>query len=202
MINLLPPDLKNSYRYGLRNVWLVHWAIALSLGVVGIFVISTAGLIYMQQTAHSYSGQISQAQSSLQRQNLHATQTQVKEITSSLKLAVQVLSKEVLFSKLLARLATLTPSNVILTDLSITQAQTAVTIAARTTDYTAATQMQVNLADPGNTIFSRADIVNITCTSRAGAAPGSIEANYPCTVTIQALFAANNPFLLINDKGR
>jgi hypothetical protein len=197
VINLLPPEVKDSYRYALRNTRLVRWVVALSLGLVGLAVISTAGIIYMRQTTQGYAKPLADAKASLQQQNLSATQAQVKDISGNLKLAVQVLSKEVLFSKLIVRLANITPNNAVLTDLTILQAETAVTITARAVDYTAATQMQVNLADPNNKIFSRADIQSIVCDSSATA--GSFEAQYPCTVTIKALFATNNPFLLIND---
>src|ERR1035438_10903649 len=101
MINLLPPELKQSYRYAYRNVSLVRWVIAFGLGFIGLAFISIAGLVYMQQTTQTYATQVSQEQTLLYQQNLSATQKQVQDISGSLKLAVQVLSKEVLFSKLL-----------------------------------------------------------------------------------------------------
>lgn len=194
MINLLPPDLKEAYYYAHRNVKLVRWVVAFSVALVGLLAISTGGLIYLQQTHQAYAAEIDSKQASLKDQNQAGAQAQVKDISSSLKLAVQVLSKEVLFSKLLTQLATVTPSNAVLTDLTINESQSAVSITALTTDYAAATQLQVNLADPANKIFSSADIVNIIC--GAGSAADS---HYPCTVTLRALFAANNPFLFIND---
>lgn len=189
--------MKASYRYAHRNVRLVRWAVAFGLSLAGLAVISTAGLIYIQQTARSYDQQIADAQTTLNQQQLTATETQVQGLSSSLRLAVQVLSKEVLFSKLLEQLATVTPSQAVLTDLNISQSESAVDITALTTSYNAATQLQVNLADPDNKIFSSADIVSISCTSSS--TPGSVSAQYPCSVVIRALFAANNPFLFIND---
>jgi hypothetical protein len=56
--------------------------------------------------------------------------------------------------------------------------------------------VQVNLADPTNKIFSKADIVSITCSSSNALSP-----LYPCTVNVRALFVTNNPFLFINSKG-
>ena len=200
MINLLPPDMKNAYRFARRNVTLSHWVIALSIGLIGLFLISTAGLIYMHQIADSYNKPLAASQASLHKQNLSATQATVKDISNNLQLAVQVLSKEVLFSKLIVRIATLTPSNTVLTDLTISQAETAVTITARATDYNNATQFQVNLVDPSDKLFSHADLQSIICDTGT-AAPSTTEARYPCVVAIKALFATNNPYLLINDKG-
>jgi len=122
-----------------------------------------------------------------------AVQKQVTDISNNLKLAVQVLSQEILFSKLLKQLASVTPRNATLTNLSISDTQKGVDITAQTANYDAATQLQINLADPKNQIFAKADIITINCGSTVGI-------RYPCTVNIRALFAANNPFLFINDK--
>ena len=198
MINLLPPELKQSYHYAVRNVRLVRWAFMCGLSLVGLAVISTAGLIYVQQSTRSYDDQIATGQALLKEEKLSSTQTEIKDISSSLKLAVQVLSKEVLFSKLLTQLATITPSNSVLTSLNISQSQTSVDVTALSTDYNAAAQLQVNLADPANKLFSKADIVSVNCGS--GGSSGS-DSKYPCTATIRALFASNNPYLFINDGG-
>ena len=193
IINLLPPDLKEAYHYAHRNVRLVRWTIICLVSLAGLAVISTVGLIYIEQTSRSYDTQISADEASLRDQHLSATQAKVKDISDSLRLAVQVLSKEVLFSKLLAQLAEITPSNAVLTDLNISQAQTSVDISALATDYNAATQLQVNLADPSNKLFSKADIVSITCGGN------SASSAYPCSVIIRAVFVQNNPYLFIND---
>lgn len=190
MINLLPPDLKESYHYAHRNVRLVRWAVACLISLAGLAVISTVGLIYIQQTSRSYDSQIAAAETSLEDQHLTATQTKVKDISDSLTLAVKVLSKEVLFSNLLARLAMIMPNKTVLTDLNISQTQRSVDISALAVDYNSATQVQVNLTDPDNKLFDKAEIVNITC-----GGPGT----YPCAITIRAMFVKNNPFLFIND---
>jgi len=194
MINLLPPELKQDYYYAHRNVRLVHWVVTFGLSFVLLIVISTAGVIYLHQLSESYLTEISAKQSSLSKQNLTATQTQVKDVTNSLKLAVQVLSKEVLFSKLLAQLATVTPANVSLTDLSITDTKGGISLTAGATDYAAATQFQVNITDPNNKIFAVADINGIICDGR--------NPKYPCNATYRALFVTNNPFLFINAGGK
>jgi len=193
MINLLPPELKEAYRYAHRNVRLVRWTVACALSLVGLAVISTFGLIYIQQTSRAYDVQISSTKTSLHKQQLGATQAKVKDISSSLKLAVTVLSKELLFSKLLTQLAKITPSRAVLTDLNISQSQSSVDITALATDYNAATQLQANLADPANKLFAKADIVSIACGTNI------TTPLYPCNVTIRALFVQNNPYLFIND---
>lgn len=201
MINLLPPDIKESYHFARRNSRLVRWLLALGLAFAGLAVLSFTGLWYLRQQAQQYQAQISIAEQDLANQNQKQTEKQVKEIGDNLKLAVQVLSKEVLFSQLLKQLAVITPSNTTLSALNISQVQGAVDISANTTDYKAATQLQVNLADPANKIFSKADIVSINCITPTGGSTASPTASrYPCSVTIRALFANNNPFLFIRSN--
>jgi Tfp pilus assembly protein PilN len=196
MINLLPTEVKQEYAYALRNTALRRWVVACALAIVGLGLIATYGLLTMQHSTTTYTKQVATAQSSLDKQNLAATETQVKDISSSFKLVVKVLSKEVLFSKLLKQIATVIPSNVILTNLNISQTAGAIDITAAAADYNTATQVQVNLADPNNKIFSKADIISIVCATNVSTP------KYPCSVQIRALFASNNPYLFINNKGQ
>jgi Tfp pilus assembly protein PilN len=194
MINLLPPQTKNTYRYARHNRKLLHWIIACALSLTGGLLLAGGGYLYLNRAITDTNKQIDGISRQLQAQNLPAVQKKVTSISNNLKLAVQVLSQEVLFSKLLKQLASVTPSNTILTNLTITQSESTVDITAQTTNYDAATQLQVNLADPKNQIFSKADIISISCSG--GASTGK----YPCSVNIRALFATDNPFLFINDQ--
>lgn len=201
MINLLPPDIKDNYRFGRRNSRLIGWLTSIGLAFVGLALLSAGGLWYLKQEAKQYQTQISIAQQDLERQDQKQTEKQVKDISDNLKLAVQVLSKEVLFSQLLKQLAVVTPDNASLSSLTISQVQGAVDISANTTDYDAATQLQVNLADPANKIFSKADIVSINCGTTAAGSTATAS-RYPCQVNVRALFADNNPFLFIRSNAR
>ncbi len=195
MINLLPPQMKEDYGYARRNNSLLHMLFAFGVGLAGLVVIAAAGMLYLHQSAGSYNKQAEQIEAGLQEQKQAETEKQVQEISGSLKLAVQVLSKEVLFSQLLKQLAVVTPSNVNLSGVNISEFGGGIDVSAQALDYDAATQLQVNLADPENKIFAKADIVNIACAS------DNATQRYPCTVTVRALFSPDNPFLFINDKG-
>lgn len=195
MINLLPPAVKESYTYGARNTTLLHWIFAFILGLVGLGIITTYGLVTMQNSSNSYAKQVASAQKQLKEQNLEATEKQVKELSSDFKLVVQVLSQEVLFSKLLKQIATVIPSNAILKGLTINQTSGGIDITAAAKNYENATQLQLNLQDPANKIFTKADIVSINCSTT------SSNTLYPCTVQIRALFSNTNPYLFINSRG-
>lgn len=191
MINLLPPELKQAYRYGRVNRHLIHWIFVFAIGIVGAAVITAFGYLYLNQTANSYKNQIAASNQQLASQNLSTVQNQVKEISNNLNLVVQVLSKQVLFSELLQQLTKLMPPDTNLTGLSISQAQGAIDITAAAKNYSAATQIQVNLTSPNNQLFSKADIVSISCAGTNA---------YPCSVTLRALFSPNSSYMFINNK--
>jgi len=199
MINLLPPETKESYHYARRNSRLIKWVVAFCFAIVGLAAIGAGGIFYINQASKPYDAQIAATQASLQQQDQAGVQKQIQDISNSLKLVVQVLSKEVVFSELLKQMGVITPSNATLSDLSISKVEGALDITANTADYTAATQFQVNMADAENKIFSKADIISINCTAGGEEAGASaIKAKYPCTAIYRALFATDSPFLFIS----
>lgn len=195
MINLLPPELKEQYVFGRRNTSLRRWAVAMAFGLAGVAIVAFSGLFLMEKSIVDNRNQIAALEQRLGDQKLEETRAHAKEITDSVKLAVDVLSREILFSQLLTQIAKVIPQSANLTDLTISQTKGAIELKAESADYTSATQLQVNLEDPANRIFSKADIQGITCSATAP------DPKYPCAVTIKALFNDNNPFLFINKNG-
>ncbi len=197
MINLIPDAVQKDIAYARRNTKLRNWILIFLASIAGVGIITMFGLFYINQNIRNYQSQISRTQEELNSQHIDEVQKKVQGISDSLKLVVQVLSKEVLFSKLIRQIATAIPRNAILTDLDISKIQGGIDISAAATDYSTATQVQVNLQDPANKIFDKADLININCGKvNAGSA---ISGRYPCTVTIRAQFAKTNPFLFINN---
>ncbi len=201
MINLLPPEAKRSYRYAMINDRLLLWVLALVIGLVGLGGVWTYGWVSLHQSINTQSKSVSNLSHILSAENLNGTEAQVQNISNDFSLVVKVLSQEVLFSKLLKQMAATMPQGANLTSLTITSTAkgSGLGITAEATNYTTATQVQINLADPANGIFSKADLVNITCDSTNNGS--SQNSQYPCKVTLQAQFAANNQFLFINQKG-
>lgn len=203
MINLLPPEVKKSYSFARRNVGLRQWVIYCAIALVGLGAIVTYGILSIHQTTTRYQNEISRTENQFKQEKYTETQKQIKDIAGSFKLVVQVLGNEVLFSQILKQIAAITPAKANLTGLNIGQAQTALDITANVPDYDTATQLQVNLSDPANKIFTKADIISINCSSQSAQQAAGTEqtAAYPCNVTIRALFADNNPYLFVNSKG-
>ncbi len=192
MINLLPPDIKENTLYARRNTRLRKWCLAVLSAAIGVVLIATFGQFYIDRSIKSYAAQAEATTEQLKTQKLEETQKEVTNISSSLQLVVQVLSREVLFSKLIQQIGTAIPSGASLSDLSINKVEGGIDLRFNAADYQTATQVQVNLQDQANKIFDKADILNINC-----AASNPNDPRYLCQISIRAQFAKNNPFLFV-----
>jgi len=195
MINLLPPDEKQAKLYGRRNTRLLRWLAGSLIGVVGILVVTFAGILYMNLTIKSYKNRISSAEEQLKVQKLEETQKAVQEMSDSFKLSTQVLSKQVQFSKLIENMGAVMPTGTALSGLTITSLQGGLDLYALAQNHDSSTQIQINLEDPKNKLFDKVDIVSITCSPENLAQFG-----YSCQIQLKARFTTNNQFLLIPQK--
>jgi hypothetical protein len=197
MINLLPPETKQAYHYAERNVGLLRWAIITFACIIGVGVISSYGWLTLEQSISDSNKQAASLESGLEQAKLTETNAKVTEVSNNFKLVEKVLSQQILFSKLLKQMATALPSGASLSGLNIAEISSgsALDVTVDATDYTTATQVQVNLADPDNQIFAKADIQNISCDDNAATDSGK-----PCKITLRTQFANDNPFLFINQK--
>lgn len=195
MINLLPPERKETIRYGRQNVKLLHWLIGFAASIAGVFVIITFGQVYVNQATQDFEEQISRSEQTLAEQNIDEVQAKVQEITNTLTLVGEVLSRQVLFSDLIQAVGSTIPEGAVLTGLTISQIDGGIDLLAEATDYNTATQVQVNLQDVDNPIFASADIISVRCDSQNN--EQDVQVAYPCQINIRALFGENSQFLLI-----
>lgn len=192
MINLLPPDYKENIAYARRNRRLLNWTIALFFALIFLVLIIAGGYLFMHKSIKHQSAQNEQAKQQLKDDKIDETRARLDEISANTKLALQVLSREILFSSLLKQLGTSLPSGTSLQSIQIDKVEGGITLKASAKDVEAATQIQVNLADPKNKIFQQADIESISCAA-------TDSTTQPCTVQIRALFAKDNPYVYISN---
>lgn len=195
MINLLPPDTKQEIVFARRNTILRNWLSAMLIGFTGILVVIGAGLVFIVHSTDNWQKQVIQTEQQLKEQKLQETQTRVTEMSESIKLASQVLSSQVLFSKLMSQVTTVLPSGASLQSLAIQSVTGGIDLTIGAKDYQSGTQAQINLSDPNNKVFEKADIVNISCQTT------DPDNEYPCTTTIRALFGKDNTFQYGSNTG-
>lgn len=194
MINLLPSQTRRDMMYARRNSVLLKWSSTLIISILGATLIIASGLLYLTETTKNYEKRTEAGRQSLKAQNIEETQKKIDEISGNVKLATDVLSKEILFSKVLTQLGAVLPADTSLQQLQIDDLKGGLTLSAGARNFDAASQIQLNLQDPNNRIFEKADIENINCTAPETA---GLAKQYPCVVQIRALFMKDNPFLYI-----
>lgn len=193
MINLTPPEYKESLRFARRNTLLRNWLSG--VGIIILLAVTTIvlGQSYLKAEARQFARANQQSETTLEQRNIDETLNQVENISGNLKLIIQVLSKQILFSELLKQVGSVMPQNSILSGIEISKVAGGIDLVAEAKDYTTATQVQVNLSDSENKLFEKVDIVSIDCNDAE-------DDGYPCTVTLRALFKSNNQFLFINQS--
>lgn len=181
MINLLPPEHILLIRFGRQNSLLRHWIIGALGAIGGLIVILAGGWVYLHQQANDLQNSLTKTNSQLQAQNLAKVQHDAKEITGDIKVINQVLGNEVHFSNLIQDIGKVMPPGTILSSLTLSKINGSLDLRASAKDSSAAAQIAVNLNDPSNGIFTKVDIVNITC--------GNVTSVYHCDGVFKALFS-------------
>ncbi len=193
MINLIPTDHKQAITYARYNSKLVGWLIGIVIAVAGLGLIASGGLFYINQDINHYKASIAESKELLKEENEEETLARVEEVSGQLSLAVDVLSREVLFSKLLPHLGTLMPDGTILENLSLSrELGGGIDLSIGATDEFRASQALANIKADDNLLFTAADANRITCENK--------DTDYVCTAFIRATLVEKNPFMLLNQE--
>lgn len=195
MINLLPPERKEAYHYARRNNVALKAIIGLLVGLSLLVLIVGGSVLFLNNETDDFKDSIAISKSDLEKQDEAKTIERVQDISNSLKLVVNVLEQEVLFSELLKQVGAVMPSGTVLRNLSINgDLSGALDLEAGAINPNSASQVLINLKDPANQLFKTADLIAINCNTTDPA--------YPCTVILRAEFAADNDFMLLSEESQ
>jgi hypothetical protein len=85
MINLLPPDHKQSIVFARRNRTLLHWVIAFAIVLLLIIMVTVAGNMYVNATANSFWDDVKISEKRIESQNLAETQKEAETFSNNLE---------------------------------------------------------------------------------------------------------------------
>lgn len=197
MINLIPTEHKREIHFARLNAKLINWLIGCAIVFAGLAVITAGSLFYLKQDVSSYQRQIDDGNKQLVDQKETETLKQVAEMSGNFNLVVNVLSREVLFSKLLRYVGSVMPEGTVLQDLNLSRdGSRGLTLTIGATAYDRAAQALVNLQSDENLLFKGADATKIDCESNESKDP------YVCAATIRTILTDDNPFLLLNQEAQ
>jgi hypothetical protein len=190
MINLMPTESKTAVLYARRNTSLLRWTIGCLIIIVAMGATVVVGGFYIDNAKHNLTQSIQQTKDTISSQKLDQVQAEAENLSGGVKLIVQVLSKEIKFSKLLQQIGSLMPSGATLGDVQLSnKVNGAIDLTANAVDYQSATQVQVNLQDPKNNLFDKVDTQNVTCSDTSSSS--TINSRYKCQILVRALFKAD-----------
>ena len=191
MINLLPPEIKQEIAFGRKNEKLVRWVTAVVIVIAGIGLLSLFGQFYITKNVKNQQKVSKVSQERMAAQNYEGTKKELQSLSDNVKTVVQILSKQLLFSKMLTTIGSILPSGTVLSDITLSSTDSAIDLSISATDRAAATQAFVNVKDPKNNFFTNADLISINCDSAGGK-------KYPCTATIRVVLKNDSSFYFLN----
>lgn len=195
----MPYDSKDSIKYARLNSKLTKWIIGCVLLIALMIATVFAGVIYIDKTKSSLTKSIDQSKQTIASQKLDSTQKEAEDLSQGVKLIVQVLSKEVQFSKLLQQIGKLMPDGATLGQIQLSsKVSGAIDLTANAEDYKTATQVQVNLQDK-NSIFQRVDSLSVDCNETTTST--TIDARYKCQTQLRALFKPDAAVTFLSTTG-
>lgn len=185
MINLLPPQNVSAIKYGRQNTALRVWLIGTVAAIAGLIIILAGGWVYLDHQSKGFQKTIAASNNQLKLQNIDKVRAESKEITGDINVIDKILSQEVHFSDLIQSIGSYMPPGTVLSTLSLSDKVTgSIDLSASTKDYASAAQIAVNLGSQKDNLFSKVDIVNISC----GSDPAKL---YKCSATYRALFSTS-----------
>lgn len=161
MINLLPPETKESIVYGRKNRALVGWIGAFIVVLIGVLLLTLAGTLYVKAAADSYTDKVASATARIKEQNLEASQKDAEKFSSNLDTVVLLLKDQLLFSKIIKSIGGVLPDGVVLKEINYDTKESTMSLDVIAPTEQAATQAFINISSDANKLFSKADLVQV-----------------------------------------
>ena len=191
MINLLPPDVKAEISYARRNAKLVGWVVALTAVIAGVGFMTAFGVFYIQKNISNQQKVAKIAEERMVSQNVEKTKSELQSLSNNVNTIVQILNKQLLFSKMFTAIGGVLPRGTALNDITLSSAESALDLNIGASSRETATQAFVNISDPKNGFFDKADLITINCSE-------GTDKKYPCTATIRVTLKTDSSFYFLN----
>lgn len=124
-------------------------------------------------------------------QNLESTQKEIETLSNNMKTVLQILNKQLLFSKVLTKIGSVLPVDSALTGVNLSATDSAIELEIVSSNRTAASQAFVNISDPKNGLFEKADLLSVECPKTPSRAD-------PCTTAIKVVIKTDSSFYYLN----
>jgi hypothetical protein len=202
MINLLPPLEKENIIYGRKNRLMIRWVVSIIIVITGICVMTVFGQFFINKNVKSLEGVANITQDRIAKQNLASTQKGILNLSNNFTSVTQLLNKQVLFSKIFTKIGSIMPEGAILSSITLSTSNKSLDVNVIAKDREAATQAFVNLNDPKNGLFDKADLVTVGCQTKTDPKTSTSvqaqNAKYPCNALIKVTIKTDSSFYFLS----
>lgn len=197
MINLLPTDLKEEINFGRKNRVLLHWITAIVSVIALVGIMTIFGLININNNTKSLEAAAKITQDRISAQNLDEVQKDIRELSNNFTTITQLLKRQLIFSKLFVKIGSIIPNGAILSGISLSTSVSSLDLNIIAVDRNSATQSFVNISDPENGLFDKADLLNVSCVQVTANTPETAT-KYPCNSTIKVTMKTDSSYYFLN----
>jgi hypothetical protein len=198
MINLMPDYMREEVGFARQNYVLLKWLMAIAVVIIGVGCMTVFGQYYIDRNAKNLEAAAEITQQRISAQNLQATQTDIQSLSNNFTAVTQLLKRQLLFSKMFVKIGSIVPSGAILRGITLsTTTSAAIDLNVIAINRDAATQAFVNISDPANGLFDKADLLSVSC-STVSAESSALTAKYPCSAMIKVVIKTDSSFYFLN----
>jgi hypothetical protein len=191
MINLLPDQIKEEIVYAKRNCVVVKWICSVLLIIVILVGMTIFGQIFINKNASSIQSVTELTNQRIEDQNLESTQQDIEALSTNFKTVTQLLSQQLLFSKLFTKIGSIMPADAILSGITLIADESSIDLNIAATNKEAATQAFINISDPENGLFEEADLISVNCSSTS-------TSSKPCAAVVKVVMEAGSNYYFLN----
>jgi hypothetical protein len=197
MINLLPGGIKEEITFGRRNRLLLRWLFVVFMVIATVAAMTVFGQFYINRNIHSLQAVAKVTQERIANQNLASTQKDIQSLSNNFTTVTQLLGRQLMFSKLFVKIGSIIPNGAILSGITLSTSSSAIDLNVIAVNREAATQAFVNISDPKNGLFDKADLISVNCTTGSANTTASAS-KYPCTAMIKVIIKNDSSFYFLN----
>lgn len=180
MINLLPYEEKRQIRASRLNSILMRYFVIMWLG--GFFVAAVFGTSYFSLMNTKTSAESLLTENQNKSSAYSSVQQQASQINANLSAANNVLSQQILYSKVLTGIAQITPQGTIIDKLTLSPSTFGTSISLQAYARSSDDALALKNAYQSSSIFSNVSIQNLS--GGSGGSGGSPVAGYPVSIVL------------------
>jgi hypothetical protein len=120
MINLLPPEYKEEISYGRKNRKTLSWATTVGFGILSLLIVTFVGRVTIESAKGQAVAQKTSIEEQIKQTKLSDTEKEYTSFINTTNNVKKIYSQEVLYSRLIRKLATLLPPDSKITNISLT----------------------------------------------------------------------------------